>query len=95
MHGPGPGDFERTFNSHEDAADAVLEYYFGDPSLMNPPEVLAAIPPKSFREALDRCEDVAGTVCKQAGCDAARIQFSVFCRTHHHEQMTRRLPHDG
>ena len=32
--GPGPGDFEIRYPSLEEGVDAVLEYYFGDPSLM-------------------------------------------------------------
>lgn len=34
---PGPGDFCREFPAMPAAVDAVLAYYFGDPSLMNPP----------------------------------------------------------
>ena len=39
--GPGPGDFQVDFLSIRDAVDAILDYYFGDPSKMNPPELLA------------------------------------------------------
>jgi hypothetical protein len=38
--GPGPGDFKDRFTSLEDAANAVIDYFFGDPSKMNPPEIL-------------------------------------------------------
>jgi hypothetical protein len=34
--GPGPGDFQRLFDSLDEAIAAVLEYYFGDPTAMNP-----------------------------------------------------------
>ena len=37
--GPGPGDFVRFFDTLEEAVTAVLDYYFGDPTLMNPPEL--------------------------------------------------------
>ena len=39
--GPGPGDFRTSYASISDAVDAILDYYFGDPSKMNPPELLA------------------------------------------------------
>jgi len=32
----GPGDFCREFDKLEEAAEAVWEYYFGDPRAMNP-----------------------------------------------------------
>ena len=38
--GPGPGDFRETFSSITDAVNVILNYYFGDPSKMNPPELL-------------------------------------------------------
>jgi hypothetical protein len=34
--GPGPGDFQRFFDTLDEAIDAVLDYYFGDPTAMNP-----------------------------------------------------------
>src|SRR5262245_39572268 len=37
--GPGPGDFQRFFDSLDEAVSAVLDYYFGDPTAMNPPEL--------------------------------------------------------
>ncbi|MBW4458770.1 MAG: hypothetical protein KME47_00735 [Nodosilinea sp. WJT8-NPBG4] len=37
--GPGPGDFRRLFPSPDEAVNAIVEYYFGDPSEMNPPEL--------------------------------------------------------
>lgn len=40
MPGPGPGDFRVEFASITDAVSAILDYYFGDPSKMNPPELL-------------------------------------------------------
>jgi len=39
--GPGPGDFKETYSSISEVVDAVLDYYFGDSSKMNPPELLA------------------------------------------------------
>ncbi len=33
------GDFEEEFASIDDAVSAVLDYYFGNPSKMNPPEL--------------------------------------------------------
>jgi hypothetical protein len=38
--GPGPGDFEEKFDDVESCFKSVLDYYFGDPSRMNPPELL-------------------------------------------------------
>ncbi|NEO84256.1 MAG: hypothetical protein F6J87_08385 [Spirulina sp. SIO3F2] len=38
--GPGPGDFNDKYSSVSEVVDAVLDYYFGDPSKMNPPELL-------------------------------------------------------
>ena len=38
--GPGPGDFIIDFPSIMDAVEDILDYYFGDPSRMNPPELL-------------------------------------------------------
>ena len=38
--GPGPGDFELTFPTLKTAVDSILDYYFGDPSRMNPPKPL-------------------------------------------------------
>lgn len=32
--GPGPGDFEREYESFDEAVSAVLDYYFGDPAWM-------------------------------------------------------------
>lgn len=40
MPGPGPGDFLEEFVLISDAVNAVLDYYFGDPSKMNPPELV-------------------------------------------------------
>jgi hypothetical protein len=40
--GPGPGDFQDEFDVLEDAVESVLDYYFGNPSRMNPPEFLKA-----------------------------------------------------
>jgi hypothetical protein len=37
--GPGPGDFKIEFASIDETVSAVIEYYFGDPSQMNPPEL--------------------------------------------------------
>jgi hypothetical protein len=37
--GPGPGDFVRFFDTLDEAVTAVLDYYFGDPTVMNPPEL--------------------------------------------------------
>jgi hypothetical protein len=34
--GPGPGDFQRFFDTLDEAIDAALDYYFGDPAAMNP-----------------------------------------------------------
>jgi hypothetical protein len=36
----GFGDFELQFESIDLAVNAVLEYYFGNPTKMNPPELL-------------------------------------------------------
>jgi hypothetical protein len=38
--GPGPGDFQQFFSSIDEAVLAILDYYFGDPLLMNPPDLL-------------------------------------------------------
>jgi hypothetical protein len=38
--GPGPGDFEEKFDDVESCFKSVLDYYFGYPSRMNPPELL-------------------------------------------------------
>jgi hypothetical protein len=38
--GPGPGDFQEKYDSASEAFVSVLDYYFGDPSKMNPPELL-------------------------------------------------------
>ncbi|MFB8796669.1 MAG: hypothetical protein U7126_21170 [Microcoleus sp.] len=38
--GPGIGDFQMNFSSIMDAVEAILDYYFGDPSKMNPPELI-------------------------------------------------------
>ena len=38
--GPGIGDFQIEFLSIMDAVEAILDYYFGDSSKMNPPELL-------------------------------------------------------
>ena len=40
--GPGPGDFRHPYPSLEEAVQAVLEYYFGDPILMNPAELASS-----------------------------------------------------
>ncbi len=40
MPGPGPGDFQEQFASITDAIPAILNYYFGNPAKMNPPELL-------------------------------------------------------
>ncbi|MBO3460427.1 hypothetical protein G7B40_019980 [Aetokthonos hydrillicola Thurmond2011] len=40
LPGPGPGDFQKSFESIDEAIAAILEYYFGDPLQMNPPELL-------------------------------------------------------
>lgn len=42
--GPGPGDFQDEFTSINDAVPAVIDYYFGDSSKMNPPELLEEKP---------------------------------------------------
>ncbi|MBV6626549.1 MAG: hypothetical protein KI793_27040 [Rivularia sp. (in: Bacteria)] len=39
MPGPGPGDFEEEFALIDDAIPVILDYYFGNPSKMNPPEL--------------------------------------------------------
>ncbi len=31
---PGPGDFQNIWNTEEDAAEDILDYYFGDPKRM-------------------------------------------------------------
>jgi hypothetical protein len=38
--GPEPGDFQEEFLLIIDAVDAIFDYYFGEPSKMNPPELL-------------------------------------------------------
>jgi hypothetical protein len=38
--GPGPGDFQNKHKNLGDAVSDVLDYYFGDPSRMNPQELL-------------------------------------------------------
>ncbi len=38
--GPGRGDFELTFPTLKTAVDSILDYYFGDPSRMNSPELV-------------------------------------------------------
>lgn len=38
--GPGPGDFREEFLSITEAIPVIVDYYFGDPSKMNPPELL-------------------------------------------------------
>lgn len=38
--GPGPGDFQQSFTSITECVAPILEYYFGNPSNMNPPELL-------------------------------------------------------
>jgi len=38
--GPGPGDFQEEFTSIGDAIPVILDYYFGNPSKMNPPELI-------------------------------------------------------
>ncbi|MDJ0727286.1 MAG: hypothetical protein QNJ38_19475 [Prochloraceae cyanobacterium] len=40
MPGPGPGDFREEFASISDAIPVILDYYFGNPAKMNPPELL-------------------------------------------------------
>lgn len=35
---PGHGDFEKCVSNKAEAERFALEYYFGDPALMNPPE---------------------------------------------------------
>jgi hypothetical protein len=39
--GPGFGDFQLEFSSIDEGIHAILKYYFGKPSLMNPPELMA------------------------------------------------------
>ncbi len=38
--GPAIGDFQHLFGSIDDAVLSILDYYFGNPSRMNPPELL-------------------------------------------------------
>jgi len=38
--GLGPGDFVKEYASFDESVVALLEYYFGDPSWMDPPEYL-------------------------------------------------------
>jgi hypothetical protein len=37
---PGSGDFQLEFSSIDEGIHAILKYYFGEPSLMNPTVVL-------------------------------------------------------
>jgi len=39
MPGPGPGDFQEPFSSFDSAVSFILDYYFGSPKKMNPPEL--------------------------------------------------------
>ena len=39
--GPGPGDFREEFSDLHNLCESILDYYFGDPERMNPPEYLA------------------------------------------------------
>jgi len=39
MPGPGPGDFQEKFLEFNNAVSFVLDYYFGSPETMNPPEL--------------------------------------------------------
>jgi hypothetical protein len=38
--GPGPGDFQEEYLSINDTVPAILDYYFGDPNKMNPPQLM-------------------------------------------------------
>lgn len=38
--GPGPGDFQISFESLNDATSSIIDYFFGEPYRMNPPELL-------------------------------------------------------
>ncbi|WP_156820192.1 hypothetical protein [Synechococcus sp. PCC 7336] len=38
--GPGPGDFQEEFEDIELCLKSILDYYFGDPTRMNPREYL-------------------------------------------------------
>jgi hypothetical protein len=38
--GTGPGDFQEKYSSITDTIPAILDYYFGDPIRMNPPQLL-------------------------------------------------------
>lgn len=38
--GPGVGDFKISFVQLSEAISSVIDYYFGDPVRMNPPELL-------------------------------------------------------
>jgi len=40
MPGPGPGDFRESFSSLDLAISYIIDYYFGAPERMNPPELL-------------------------------------------------------
>lgn len=38
--GPGLGDFQLAFDQIDDAVSSIIDYYFGNPLRMNPPELL-------------------------------------------------------
>ena len=78
------------------AALDVIRYYIrfdGFPETLNPPD------PPPAHEILRRCDrdfvDKLGTEdslrqCRQAECIRGAVKFSVFCRRHHFENVTKR-----
>lgn len=89
--GPGPGDFHNDYPTLDNAVSAVLEYYFVDPSWMNPPERSEGFQ----RElCLKSCELVPGSRCKRSGCGSPRMRNSVFCPVHHFEALGEPAPKD-
>lgn len=62
--GPGWGDFEKTYNELEEALEAIIDYYFGDPITMNPPP----LPPILSKD---------GKFCAKCGSEVLIVNSSV------------------
>ncbi len=71
--GPGPGDFTLSFPSLDSAIDSVLDYYFGDPIRMNPPNYVHRKKWNKLYRSVFGPRLIGSTTCCRLGCDAQTI----------------------
>ncbi len=89
---------DRLTGGHDDAARLdIFRYYFKFDAF---PDRLGAPDPPPAHEIIQRLDrefydslgdERTGTKCRHEGCNRGTVRFSVFCKTHHFEQIKRKL----